>query len=118
MMAARAQQLPNFGFDNWKTSCASTEAFGSSEEMRQRPGVEPTDWNGSSVNQKVSGVTKEEKLGFFVNLGAINFANFPLYLSDIQIINFIKQLQVSLFFCIFMCEKTNKKSSNTYMVQR
>ena len=63
-MAARAQQLPNFGFDNWKTSCASTEAFGSSEEMRQRPGVEPTDWNGSSVNQKVSGVTKEEKLVF------------------------------------------------------
>lgn len=63
-MAARAQQLPNYGFDNWKTSCASTEAFGSSEEMRQRPGVEPTDWNGSSVNQKVSGVTKEEKLVF------------------------------------------------------
>ncbi len=62
MLTARAQQLPNYGFDSWKTSCASTEAFGSSEGMRQRPGVEPTDWNGSSVNQKVSFVTKKQEL--------------------------------------------------------
>ena len=65
MLTAHAQQLPNYGFDNWKTSCASTEAFNKDgSSMRQRPGVEPTDWNGSSVNQKVSGVTKEEKLVF------------------------------------------------------
>ena len=65
MLTAHAQQLPNYGFDNWKTSCASTEAFNKDgSSMRQRPGVEPTDWNGSSVNQKVSGVTKEEKLIF------------------------------------------------------
>ena len=65
MLTAHAQQLPNYGFDNWKASCASTEAFNKDgSSMRQRPGVEPTDWNGSSVNQKVSGVTKEEKLVF------------------------------------------------------
>ena len=65
MLTAHAQQLPNYGFDNWKASCASTEAFNKDgSSMRQRPGVEPTDWNGSSVNQKVSGVTKEEQLIF------------------------------------------------------
>ena len=65
MLTAHAQQLPNYGFDNWKASCASTEAFNKDgSSMRQRPGVEPTDWNGSSVNQKVSGVTKDETLVF------------------------------------------------------
>ena len=48
-----AQQLPNVGFEEWKTKCGSTEAFGYSTGMRQRPGIEPADWNGSSVNQKV-----------------------------------------------------------------
>ena len=62
VLSARAQQLPNYGFNNWKSSCASTESFGSTEGMRQRPGVEPSEWNGSSVNQKVSGVTKEQQL--------------------------------------------------------
>ena len=58
---ATAQQLPNVGFESWKSSCGSTESFGSSTGMRQRPGVEPTDWNGSSVNQKV-GLTKKQEL--------------------------------------------------------
>ena len=62
VLSARAQQLPNYGFNNWKSSCASTESFGATEGMRQRPGVEPSEWNGSSVNQKVSGVTKEQQL--------------------------------------------------------
>lgn len=66
MVSARAQQLPNYGFDSWKASCASTEAFNKSKaEMRQRPGVEPTDWNGSSVNQSVKvlfEVTKKQEL--------------------------------------------------------
>ncbi len=48
-----AQQLPNVGFDSWKGTCGSSEAFGFSEGMRQRPGDEPTGWNGSSVNQRV-----------------------------------------------------------------
>lgn len=50
---ANAQQLPNVGFDSWKGTCGSSEAFGFSEGMRQRPGDEPTGWNGSSVNQRV-----------------------------------------------------------------
>ena len=57
-VAVQAQQLPNGSFDNWKSSCGSTEAFGTggvtspkTGEMRQRPGVEPEDWNGSSINQ-------------------------------------------------------------------
>ena len=50
---ANAQQLPNVGFDSWKGTCGSSEAFGFSEGMRQRPGDEPTGWNGSSVNQYV-----------------------------------------------------------------
>ena len=61
LTAANAQQLPNYGFDSWKSSCASTESFGDYNEMRQRPGVEPTDWNGSSVNQAVKILGKQEK---------------------------------------------------------
>ena len=71
-VAVQAQQLPNGGFDSWKTACGSTEAFGTggltsskTGEMRQRPGVEPTDWNGSSVNQSVKvifEVTKKQEL--------------------------------------------------------
>ena len=67
-MTISAQQLPNYGFESWKSSCGSTEAFGKggssnspkTGEMRQRPGVEPTEWNGSSVNQKVSLEKKQE----------------------------------------------------------
>lgn len=66
-VAAQAQYLPNGGFDNWKTACGSTEAFGTggftsskTGEMRQRPGVEPADWNGSSINQKVVFTVKKE----------------------------------------------------------
>lgn len=58
-MLAGAQQLPNVGFADWKSACGSSDAVG---EMRTRPGSEPASWNGSSVNQKVSGVTKEETL--------------------------------------------------------
>ena len=65
---ASAQQLPNVGFESWKSSSGSTEAFTTSwgsikSEMRVRPGVEPTDWNGSSVNQKV-GITVSKELIF------------------------------------------------------
>ena len=48
VFAVQAQYLPNSGFDSWKSSSGSTDAAGS---MNQRPGVEPSDWNGSSVNQ-------------------------------------------------------------------
>ena len=61
VLSASAQQLPNYGFNNWKSACASTESLGDYNEMRQRPGVEPTDWNGSSVNQAVKFGFKIEK---------------------------------------------------------
>ena len=69
-LTAGAQQLPNIGFANWKSASGNTEAFGTggmtsskTGEMRQRPGVEPTDWNGSSINQKVI-MQKQESLIF------------------------------------------------------
>ena len=74
ILSARAQQLPNYGFNSWKTSCASTESFGSTEGMRQRPGVEPSEWNGSSVNQKVSGVEKQQELVYNDN-NAVKMVN-------------------------------------------
>ena len=48
---ANAQQLPNVGFDSWKTTCGKTLSV--PNDFRQRPGVEPSDWNGSNVNQYV-----------------------------------------------------------------
>ena len=46
-----AQQLPNVGFESWKTTCGNTRPVPGDD--RQRPGVEPTGWNGSNVNQYV-----------------------------------------------------------------
>ena len=71
-LTVQAQYIPNGGFDSWKGSCGSTEAFGTgkwgnvskSGEMRQRPGVEPTSWNGSSINQYVAFTTKKQELVF------------------------------------------------------
>ena len=69
-ITATAQQLPNYGFESWKSACGSTEAFGTggltsskTGEMRVRPGSEPADWNGSSINQKVI-MQKKETLIF------------------------------------------------------
>lgn len=80
-LTAGAQQLPNIGFSNWKDECGTTEAFklvntGSLlrpvyEVQKQgdntRPGIEPESWNGSSVNQTVSGQTKTQELIFNEN---------------------------------------------------
>ena len=55
----QAQYLPNTGFEAWKKVCGSSYQSsksgksGGTEGFRQRPGTEPMDWNGSSVNQKV-----------------------------------------------------------------
>lgn len=80
-VAVQAQQLPNGGFDSWKTACGSTEAFGTGSisssktgEMRQRPGVEPTDWNGSSINQKVMMITAKMEL-IFNDVNAVKMVN-------------------------------------------
>lgn len=57
---ANAQQLPNVGFDSWKTTCGKTLSV--PNDFRQRPGVEPSDWNGSNVNQYVVIEKKESGL--------------------------------------------------------
>lgn len=57
---ANAQQLPSVGFDSWKTTCGKTLSV--PNDFRQRPGVEPSDWNGSNVNQYVIIEKKESGL--------------------------------------------------------
>lgn len=57
---ANAQQLPNVGFDSWKETCGKTLSV--PNDFRQRPGVEPSDWNGSNVNQYVIIEKKESGL--------------------------------------------------------
>lgn len=47
---ANAQQLPNVGFDSWKTTCGSSYSVNEKKEV-VRPGVEPAEWNGSNVYQ-------------------------------------------------------------------
>lgn len=53
-LSLSAQYLPNEGFENWKGSCGSSLQTSSPAGERQRPGDEPSDWSGSSVNQQVS----------------------------------------------------------------
>lgn len=56
---AGAQQLPNAGFEGWKTACGKTFQASDKSE-KQRPGVEPEGWNGSNVKQSVFGYTATE----------------------------------------------------------
>lgn len=65
---AQAQYyIPNSGFENWKGGAGSTYqssdgSMGGGKSalgLRQRPGDEPADWEGSSVNQKVAMEKKE-----------------------------------------------------------
>ena len=64
-----AQQLPNNGFEEWKGdgNCgnsyqsSSSSGFGKTPAgERKRPGDEPTNWNGSNVNQKVFAEASED----------------------------------------------------------
>lgn len=48
---ANAQQLPNVGFESWKTTCGSSWNPNGTGTDYVRPGVEPSEWNGSNVNQ-------------------------------------------------------------------
>ncbi|MCM1484459.1 MAG: calycin-like domain-containing protein [Muribaculaceae bacterium] len=67
-LSGQAQQLPNNGFAQWKESCGSTLALSKKSlfnstivsEERVRPGIEPMEWNGSSVNQKVGFEVQKE----------------------------------------------------------
>lgn len=50
---ANAQQLPNVGFDSWKTTCGTSWSISKDGKKVDvaRPGVEPSEWNGSNVDQ-------------------------------------------------------------------
>ena len=48
---ANAQQLPNVGFESWKKTCGSTWNPDGAGKDYVRPDVEPSEWNGSNVNQ-------------------------------------------------------------------
>lgn len=70
-LSASAQHLPNVGFDSWKGSDNAGSTYQSSKSgltgstnagMRQRPGDEPTEWFGGSINQKVMGLEKKQEL--------------------------------------------------------
>lgn len=58
-ICVNAQHLPNVGFSEWEDAGSSYQSSTeggisfSPAGLRQRPGTEPVDWNGSSVNQKV-----------------------------------------------------------------
>ena len=73
-MMANAQQLPNGGFEEWKTACGETYGMDDNIGYRLRPGVEPEGWNGSSVNQTVLKQNKQEVLVFNVD-GAVQLQN-------------------------------------------
>lgn len=69
-IAVNAQYIPNGSFDSWKGdgNAGSTYQSSNGNEMRKRPGDEPTSWYGSSINQSVkvlfTNATKQETLIF------------------------------------------------------
>lgn len=71
---ANAQQLPNVGFESWKTTCGTSRSISKDGKKVDvvRPGVEPSEWNGSNVNQmgqkKPDLVTKVEDNSTVVQL--------------------------------------------------
>lgn len=82
-LTAGAQYLPNSSFELWKGDKNCGNSIQASTNMgkeatngteRQRPGNEPTDWNGSSINQQVV-MKKEESLVFLKNRGSDDAPN-------------------------------------------
>ena len=76
-LTASAQYLPNGDFQQWKTTCGKSDQTSfngaipySPVGLKNRPGVEPEDWNGSNVNQTVIANKKEPGL---VTKGSENF---------------------------------------------
>lgn len=91
-LTAGAQYLPNQSFELWKgdkncgnsIQASSTSLTGpepTSGTERKRPGNEPTDWNGSSINQQV-GMKKEETLVFLKNRGTDTAPNYYVELEN------------------------------------
>lgn len=76
-LTASAQYLPNGDFQQWKTTCGKSDQTSfngaipySPVGLKNRPGTEPEDWNGSNVNQTVIANKKEPGL---VTKGSENF---------------------------------------------
>lgn len=76
-LTASAQNLPNGDFELWKTTCGKSDQTSfkgyfpySPVGLKDRPGIEPEDWNGSNVNQTVIANKKEPGL---VTKGSENF---------------------------------------------
>lgn len=76
-LTASAQYLPNGDFQQWKTTCGKSDQTSfkgyfpySPVGLKDRPGIEPEDWNGSNVNQTVIANKKEPGL---VTKGSENF---------------------------------------------
>lgn len=76
-LTASAQYLPNGDFELWKTTCGKSDQTSfkgylpySPVGLKDRPGIEPEDWNGSNVNQTVIANKQEKGL---VTKGSENF---------------------------------------------
>jgi hypothetical protein len=76
-LTASAQYLPNGDFELWKTTCGKSDQTSfkgylsySPVGLKDRPGIEPEDWNGSNVNQTV--ITNKKEPGL-VTKGSENF---------------------------------------------
>lgn len=87
-MMANAQQLPNVGFKNWKTTNGTTILTSTDSEGSQvRPGEEPDGWNASNIKQLINIETlcekKEDSGNVYVQLkNAEKYGNIvPAYLT-------------------------------------
>ncbi len=99
---ARAQQIPNSDFTSWKSICGTSycwtssglNSFGSDGELAIRPGTEPTNWNGSNLNQKNFASVSNPDLVTNVTVdghnGVVQLKNIrPSYLSSLIAPGFI-----------------------------
>ncbi|MGM9832920.1 MAG: hypothetical protein ACI31A_04445 [Candidatus Limisoma sp.] len=60
-LTSNAQSIPNGSFDNWEGAGTSLHTM-SDTRITQRPGEEPTDWNGSSISLNGLADSKKEKI--------------------------------------------------------
>lgn len=101
-LTASAQYLPNGDFQQWKTTCGKSDQtspnVGSAPAgLATRPGIEPQDWNGSNVFQKVANVkAKSDALvtrqgnaeNFYVRLVCTKVGAWVVYAEAPAFINF------------------------------
>lgn len=101
-LTASAQYLPNGDFQQWKTTCGKSDQtspnVGSAPAgLATRPGIEPQDWNGSNVFQKVANVkAKSDALvtrqgnaeNFYVRLVCTKVGAWGVYAEAPAFINF------------------------------